>query len=154
MSRSCEPWISHSGASTFPSDLCWNWLLWRYHSKLHQSGEPSAWHLEGFWWVNFEINFVNWSFQASFYFLDQQLWSYSETTMTLKNSRGDWIYENKTWTVPKENGEGYITELENNSTVLSFMDGKSIVFLSICIFLKIILHTSITRWFSLGLKGW
>ena len=44
--------------------------------------------------------------------------------MTLKNSRGDWIYENKTWTVPKENGEGYITELENNSTVLSFMDGK------------------------------
>ena len=54
--------------------------------------------------------------------------------MTLKNSRGDWIYENKTWTVPKENGEGYITELENNSTVLSFMDGKSIVFLSICNF--------------------
>ena len=32
--------------------------------------------------------------------------------MTLKNSRGDLIYGNKTWTVPKENGEGYIMELK------------------------------------------
>ena len=45
--------------------------------------------------------------------------------MTLKNSRGDWIYRNKTWTVPKENREGYVSELENNSLVLGLMDGKS-----------------------------
>ena len=45
--------------------------------------------------------------------------------MTLKNSRGDWIYGNKTWTVPKENTEGYVSELENKSLVLGLMDGKS-----------------------------
>ena len=45
--------------------------------------------------------------------------------MTLKNSRGEWIHGNKTWTIPKENGEGYVSELENNSLVLGLMDGKS-----------------------------
>ena len=45
--------------------------------------------------------------------------------MTLKNSRSEWIYENKTWTIPKENGEGYVSELEDNSLVLGLMNGKS-----------------------------
>ena len=45
--------------------------------------------------------------------------------MTLKNKLGEWMHGNKTWTIPKENGEGYIEELENNSSVLGPMDGKS-----------------------------
>ena len=45
--------------------------------------------------------------------------------MTLKNSRSEWLYGNKTWTIPKENGEGYVSELETNSLVLGVMDGKS-----------------------------
>ena len=63
--------------------------------------------------------------QASFSFLEKQLWRYSETNMTLKNKLGEWMHGNKTWTIPKENGEGYIEELENTSSVLGLMDGKS-----------------------------
>ena len=36
-----------------------------------------------------------------------------------------WMYENKTWTMPKEDGEGYIVDIENNLSVLGLMDGKS-----------------------------
>ena len=45
--------------------------------------------------------------------------------MTLENKLGEWMHRNKTWTIPKENGEGYIEELEHNSSVLGLMDGKS-----------------------------
>ena len=83
--------------------------------------------MEDFWWVNFKIEFVNWILQASFYFLDQQLWKYSETNMTLKNSRGEWIHGNSFWILPNENGEGYVSNLENNSLVLSLMAGKSAI---------------------------
>ena len=63
--------------------------------------------------------------QVSFSFLEKQLWSYSETNMTLKNKQGEWMHENKTWKIPQKDGEGYIEELENNSSVLGLMDGKS-----------------------------
>ena len=62
------------------------------------------------------------NFQASFSFLDKQLWRYSGTTMILENKLGEWMHRNKTWTIPKENGEGYIEELENNSSVLGLLD--------------------------------
>ena len=45
--------------------------------------------------------------------------------MTLKNKLGEWMHGNKTWTIPQKDGEGYIEELENNSSVLGLMDGKS-----------------------------
>ena len=35
-----------------------------------------------------------------------------------------WVYGNKTWKVPKEDGEGYIEDIENNLGVLGLMDGK------------------------------
>ena len=82
--------------------------------------------MEDFWWVNFKIKFVNRILQASFYLLDQQLWTYSEASMTLKNSRSEWLYGNKTWTIPKENGEGYVAEVENHSSVLDLIVGKSV----------------------------
>ena len=66
------------------------------------------------------------NFQTSFSFLGKQLWRYSETTLTLENKLGEWMLGNKTWTIPKENGEGYIVELENNSSVMGLMDGKSL----------------------------
>ena len=34
------------------------------------------------------------------------------------------MYGNKTWTMPKENEEGYIEDIKNNSLVLDLMDGK------------------------------
>ena len=37
-----------------------------------------------------------------------------------------WMYGNKTWTMPKEDGEGYIVNIENNLSVLGLIDGKSI----------------------------
>ena len=42
--------------------------------------------------------------------------------MTLKNKLGEWMHGNKTWTIPQKDGEGYIEELENNSSVLGLMD--------------------------------
>ena len=45
--------------------------------------------------------------------------------MALKNKLGEWMHGNKTWTIPPKDGEGYIEELENNSSVLGLMDGKS-----------------------------
>ena len=45
--------------------------------------------------------------------------------MTLKNSRGEWIQGNGFWILPNENGEGYISDLGNNSLVLSLVAGKS-----------------------------
>ena len=45
--------------------------------------------------------------------------------MTLENKLGEWMHGNKTWTIPQKDGEGYIEELENNSSVLGLMDGKS-----------------------------
>ena len=45
--------------------------------------------------------------------------------MTLKNGRGEWIHGNSFWILPNENGEGYVSDLENNSLVLSLMTGKS-----------------------------
>ena len=65
------------------------------------------------------------NFQTSFSFLGKQLWRYSETTLTLENKLGEWMHRNRTWTIPKENGEGFIGDLENNSSVLGLMDGKS-----------------------------
>ena len=47
--------------------------------------------------------------------------------MTLKNSRGEWIHGNSFWILPNENGEGYVSNLENNSLVLSLMAGKSAI---------------------------
>ena len=98
--------------------------------------------MEDFWWVNSKIEFVNWILQASFYFLDQQLWKYSETNMTLKNSRGEWIHGNSFWILPNENGEGYVWNLENNSLVLSLMAGKSAIleFLFIVHFFSLVHH--------------
>ena len=37
-----------------------------------------------------------------------------------------WMYGNKTWTMPSEDGEGYIVDIENNLSVLGLMDGKSL----------------------------
>ena len=45
--------------------------------------------------------------------------------MILENKMGEWMHGNKTWTIPQKDGEGYIEELENNSSVLGLMDGKS-----------------------------
>ena len=64
--------------------------------------------------------------QASFSFLEKQLWRYSETNMTLKNKLGEWMHGNKTWTIPQTDGEGFIVELESNSLVMGLMDGKSL----------------------------
>ena len=36
------------------------------------------------------------------------------------------MYGNKTWTMPKEDDEGYIVDIENNLSVLGLMDGKSL----------------------------
>jgi hypothetical protein len=47
--------------------------------------------------------------------------------MTLKNSRGEWIHGNSFWILPNENGEGYVSNIGNNSLVLSPMAGKSAV---------------------------
>ena len=69
-------------------------------------------------------NVIHFILKMSFSFLDKQLWRYSETTMTLKNKQGEWMHENKTWTIPQKDGEGYIEELENNSSVLGLMNGK------------------------------
>ena len=66
--------------------------------------------------------------------------------MTLKNKLGEWMHGNKTRTIPQKDGEGYIEELENNSSVLGLMDGKSIHFF--------LLHNSIGsnlilfRWYT------
>ena len=46
--------------------------------------------------------------------------------MTLENKMDTWTYGNKTWTIPSEDGEGYIVDIENNLSVLGLMDGKSI----------------------------
>ena len=46
--------------------------------------------------------------------------------MTLENKIDTWMYGNKTWTMPKEDGEGYIVDIENNLSVLGLIDGKSI----------------------------
>ena len=35
-----------------------------------------------------------------------------------------WMYGNKTWTIPSEDEEGYIVDIENNLSVLGLMDGK------------------------------
>ena len=64
------------------------------------------------------------NFHASFSFLDKQLWRYSEKTMNLENKMGEWVHGNKSWTIPKVNGEGYIAELENNSSVLGLITGE------------------------------
>ena len=44
--------------------------------------------------------------------------------MILENKLDTWMYGNKTWTIPKEDGEGYIEDIENNLGVLGLMDGK------------------------------
>ena len=45
--------------------------------------------------------------------------------MILENKKDTiWMYGNKTWTMPKENEEGYIEDIKNNSLVLDLMDGK------------------------------
>ena len=36
------------------------------------------------------------------------------------------MYGNKTWTMPSEDGEGYIVDIENNLSILGLSDGKSI----------------------------
>ena len=46
--------------------------------------------------------------------------------MNLENKMDTWIYGNKTWTLPSEDGEGYIVDIENNLSVLGLSDGKSI----------------------------
>ena len=48
--------------------------------------------------------------------------------MILENKMDTWMYGNKTWIMPKEDGEGYIEDIENNLSVLGLMDGKSIHF--------------------------
>ena len=58
--------------------------------------------------------------------IDRQLWRYSDTNMTLENKIDTWMYGNKTWTLPSEDGEGYIVDIENNLSVLGLIDGKSI----------------------------
>ena len=58
-------------------------------------------------------------------FVDRQLWRYSDNNRILENKMDTWMYENKTWTMPKEDGEGYIVDIENNLSVLGLMDGKS-----------------------------
>ena len=63
---------------------------------------------------------------TSFLFLDSQLWNYSDTDMILENKKDSWMYGNKAWTMPKEDGEGYIVDVENNLSVLGL--GKSIKF--------------------------
>ena len=75
---------------------------------------------------------------TSFLFLDSQLWNYSDTDMILENKKDSWMYGNKAWTMPKEDGEGYIVDIENNLSVLGL--GKSIKFkpLSLTKLLKII----------------
>ena len=60
------------------------------------------------------------------FFIDRQLWRYSDTNMTLENKMDTWMYGNKTWTMPSEDGEGYIVDIENNLSVLGLSDGKSI----------------------------
>ena len=80
----------------------------------------------GFLVGEFKKKGLKMNFQTSFSFLGKQLWRYSETTLTLENKLGEWMHGNKTWTIPKENGEGYIVELENNSSVMGLMDGKSL----------------------------
>ena len=60
------------------------------------------------------------------FFIDHQLWRYSDTNMTLENKMDTWTYGNKTWTIPSEDGEGYVVDIENNLSVLGLMDGKSI----------------------------
>ena len=57
-------------------------------------------------------------------FVDRQLWKYSDADMILENKVDTWMYGNKTWTMPKENGEGYIEDIENNLSVLGLMFGK------------------------------
>jgi hypothetical protein len=46
--------------------------------------------------------------------------------MILENKMDTWMYGNKTWTIPTEDGEGYIEDIESNLLVLGVMDGKSI----------------------------
>ena len=58
-------------------------------------------------------------------FLDSQLWNYSDSNMILENKMNTWMYGNKTWRMPKEDGEGYIAEFENNLSVLGLFYGKS-----------------------------
>ena len=60
-----------------------------------------------------------------FLIIDDQLWRFSETSMILENKKDTiWMYGNKTWTMPKENEEGYIEDIKNNSLVLDLKDGK------------------------------
>ena len=61
-----------------------------------------------------------------FVFIDRQLWRYNDTNMILENKMDTWMYGNKTWTMPTEDGEGYIEDIESNLLVLGVMDGKSI----------------------------
>ena len=61
-------------------------------------------------------------------FLDSQLWNYSDSNMTLENKLDTWMYGNKTWTMPTEDGEGYIEDITNNLSVLGLIYGKSIEF--------------------------
>ena len=71
------------------------------------------------------------------FFIDRQLWRYSDTSMILENKMDTWMYGNKTWTMPKEDGEGYIVDIENNLSVLGLMDGKSLkLYFSIVEFIK------------------